>query len=381
VDRIFTATMGTQLLVIQHLRRHLPATGARDFLLWHPFENIAFVDTLMRKIIAGARFADTLDLRGFASLQPRTQGPVTWLFETTRRLRSDAARLRKWMVRNHIDEDATELWVDDPIHFNVLFARGTLRRMRHVKIPHAFNHEDATMPEWKATLDQRSHEGPWLRRRLFLPWQRWSTGVDLNPVAAFDRAYSFDRPSPWAAESIDASALISLDAFAATYATLPDELRGEVDAALEPIRAAPRPLVVLLLFGLRPGPGPDLVPIYRSALQRIFAERADELRGCTVAVKAHPAATGDEEEQLIAALRDDLPARVLPLLHGLNLELMLPQLRPEIVMAGLCGALPIVRRLGDGRPVAIAEMVDAYLAEHAEERNTIGRFLEGIEIW
>lgn len=381
MDRIFTATMGTQLLVIQHLRRHLPATGTRDFLLWHPLENIPFVDTLMRKIIAGAGFADTLDLRGFASLQPRTQGPVTWLFEATSRLRSDAARLRDWMARNQIDEDATELWVDDPIHFNVLFARGALRRMQHVKIPHAFNHEDVMMPEWKATLARRSQKGPWLRRHLFLPWQRWSTGVDLNSAAGFDRAYSFDRPSPWAAESIDASALISLEAFAATYATLPDGLRSEVGAALEPIRAAPRPLVVLLLFGLRPGTGPDLVPIYRAALQRIFAERANELRGCTVAVKAHPAAIGDEEEQLIAALRDDLPARVLPLLHGLNIELMLPQLRPDIVMAGLCGALPIVRRLGNGRAVAIAEMIDVYLAEYADQRQTIGRFLEGIEVW
>jgi hypothetical protein len=381
-DRVFTACMGTQLLVVQHLRRHLPRPEGRDFLIWHPLEEIGFVDRLMQSIIANAGFADTLDIRGFASLQPRTQGPAAWPLESTRRLRQDAATLRRWLARNRVAEGDIELWADDPIHFNVIFPRGLLRRSRHVKIPHAFNHEDATVAPWKEARERQWRERPWRQRCVFLPWQRWTSGVDLRMErVVYDRAYSFDLPSPWAADSIDVSELISLDAFAATYETLPPAMRAEVEAMLAPVRAGRRPLLVLLLFGLRPGPGPDLQPIYQQALRRIFAERAGELAGCTLAVKAHPGATGVEEKILIDWLRDNLPARVLPILHGLNLEFMLPQLQPDYVMAGLCGALPIVRRLGSGRPVALAEMIELYLRDCPDQRGAVDQFLRGVDIW
>src|SRR5207253_295661 len=132
-DRIFTACMGTQLLVIQHLRRHLARPAGRDFLIWHPLEGIGFIDRLMRSVIAEAGFADTLDMRDFASLKPHTQGPVAWPLESTRRLRRDAAAVRHWMARNRIAEADVELWADDPIHLNVSFPRGLLRWARHVK--------------------------------------------------------------------------------------------------------------------------------------------------------------------------------------------------------------------------------------------------------
>ena len=382
IDRIFTACTGTQLLVIQHLRRHLPSHGARDFLLWHPLEDLDIADALMRGVVADAGFTDTLDIRGFASLQPRTQGAAAWLFESARRLRRDAACLHGWLAANGVDESRAELWVDDPIHFNVVFPLGALPRLRRVKIPHAFNHEDVTAAGWKTWLERRARQMSWPKRHLFLPWQRWVTGVDLRTESIkFDRGYSFDLPSPWAAESMDVSDLISLDAFAATYATLPAALRDEVEAILAPLHAASRPLIVLLLFGLQDGPGPDLRPVYLKSLQRIFAERADELTGGALAVKTHPASNGSEEAAFIASLRDHLPVPVLPLLHGLNLELMLPQLRPDFVIAGLCGGLPIVRRLGLGRAIALAEMVDLCLADWPDHQQSFREFLRGIEIW
>lgn len=381
-DRLFTACTGTQLLVIQHLRRHLPADHVRDFLLWHPYENIGFIDSLMRKVIAGAGFADTLDMRDFASLRPRTQGAAAWAFESVRRLRNDAARLHRWLADNQVEEDAAELWVDDPLHFNVVFPLGALPSMRRVKIPHAFNHEDVTVRPWKEQLERRARQMPWPKQHLFLPWQRWAAGVDLrSDRIAFDRAYSFDLPSPWADDSVDVSELISLDAFSVTYATLPRSMRDEVETILAPILAAPRPLTVLLLFGLRDGPGPNLAPLYQKALLRIFTERADALADGTLVVKAHPTATGLEEAALIDWLRNNLPVRILPLLHGLNLEFILPQLRPDYVMAGLCGGLPIVRRLGTGRAIALGELIDIYLAERPDGRKTVCEFLRGIEIW
>lgn len=380
--RIFTACHGTQLLVIQHLRRHLRLPPAREFLIWQPFENTPAIDHFMRKVISVAGFADTLDIRDFESLRPRTQAAPAWLLESTRRLRHDAARLRRWMTENQVAEGDVELWADDPIHFNVTFPRGVLRHARHVKIPHSFNHEDVTVPAWKDKLERQWRGTPWRKRYLFLPWQRWTSGVDLRMErVVYDQAYTFDRPGGWAADSIDVSELISLQAFAETHQTLPEATRAEVEAILRPIQAARKPVVMLLLFGLHHGPGTPLEPIYRASLRRIFAERAAELKGCSLVVKAHPGAVGVEEQHFIAWLRANLAVEVFPIIHRLNLEFMLPQLQPDYVLAGLCGALPIVRRLRTGRPIALHEMVEAYLDEHPDEREPVHQFLSGIDIW
>jgi hypothetical protein len=358
--RIFTACHGTQLLVIQHLRRHLQLPEAREFLIWHPYGNTPFIDGFMQTVISTAGFADTLDIRDFASLRPRTQGPLAWWFESTRRLRRDAAKVRGWMGKNRIAEDDVELWADDPIHFYVNFTRGVLQKSRQVKIPHCFNLEDVTTPEWKAQLEQQWRATPWLKKALFLPWQRWTTGVDVRMErVVYDCAYTFDQPSSWAANSVDVSHLISIEAFDRTYRTLPASARAEVETILGPIRAGRRPLVLLLLFGL--GPGPELRRIYESSIARIFSERASELRDCSLAVKVHPGAGGGTEQILFDWLEANIPAQIYPIRHALNLELMLPQLRPDYVLAGLCGALPIVKRLKIGRPVALSELTDAYL--------------------
>src|SRR2546423_10701319 len=115
--RIFTACHGTQLLVIQHLRRHLRLPPAREFLLWQPFEDMPTVDRFMQDVISAADFAGVLDIRDFESLRPRTQTAAAWLFESTRRLRHDTARVRAWMIENRVAEREVELWADDPIHF------------------------------------------------------------------------------------------------------------------------------------------------------------------------------------------------------------------------------------------------------------------------
>jgi hypothetical protein len=378
--RIFAACHGTQLLVIQHLRRHLELPPAKELLLWHPMENIPFIDSFMKSVIPTANFIDTLDIRDFESLRPRTQGSLTWWLESTRRLRRDAATVRSWLNRNGITEHDMELWTDDPIHFYVNFSRGALRKSRQVKIPHCFNHEDVTMPEWKESLERQWRGASWSKRLFFLPWQRLTSGVDMRMErVVYDRAYTFDRPSPWSSVSVNVSHLISIDAFDATYRTLPAAVRRDVKTILDPIRASRRPLVLLLLFGL--GTGPELRRLYEKSVKRVFSERAAELANCSLAVKVHPGFNGREEHIFIDWLRANIPAPVHAIVHPLNLEFMLPQLRPDYVMAGLCGALPIIRALRVGQPIAVAEMVEEYLSIKPEERQTVMKFLQGIEVW
>jgi|GEM_PF-2898608 len=380
LTRIFAACHGTQLLVIQHLRRHLQRPPAREFLIWHPIDNNPGVDRFMKAIVAEAGFDGTLDIRDFESLKPRTQGPLTWWFQSTRRLRSDAAALRAWMAVKGIDEAAAELWTDDPIHFNAIFPRAALRQARQIKTPHCFNLEDAMSVDAKAGLEAGWRSLAWPKKFLFLPWQRWTSGVDMRMERiVYDRAYTFASPSPWSANSLDLSALISMDTFSGTYGGLPRAMRAEVDQLLAPIRAGTKPLVLLLLFGL--GEDDAFRVRYQRAMARVFSAHAAQLQGCSLVVKWHPGASGAQEPLLVEWLRANVAAQVHEIRHPLNLEFMLPQLRPDYVVAGLCGSLPIVRDLGAGQPVIIAEWLDLYLAERPGERGAVTQFLRGIEVW
>jgi hypothetical protein len=380
LTRIFAACHGTQLLVIQHLRRHLRRPPAREFLIWHPIGNNPTVDRFMKAIVPEAGFDGTLDMRDFQSFEPRTQGPLAWWIESVRRLRSDAGTLRSWMAANSIAEAAAELWTDDPLHFHAVYLRAALSRARQIKMPHCFNHEDALSMDLKPSLEAEWTAMSLPKKYLFMPWQRLMSGVDLRMGRiGYDRAYTFASPSPWSANSLDLSALISMDAFAETYDGLPRAMRAEVDMLLAPIRASAKPLVLLLLFGL----GDDDVfrTRYQRAVARLFSEHAAQLQGCSLVVKWHPGASGAQEPLLVEWLRANVAAQVHEIRHPLNLEFMLPQLRPDYVVAGLCGSLPIVRDLRAGRPIIISEWLNQYLAERPGERHAVTQFLRGIEVW
>jgi hypothetical protein len=378
--RIFTTCDVTHLLVIQHLRRHLPAGSIRDYLIWFPTENNRVVDELMTSVISSADFADSLDIRHGASLQPRAHGPIQWLLEAPRRLRADAAMLHRWMDRNGIAEETTELWTAEPFHFNVIFARGMLRRAIHVKIPHCFNLEDVMSPSLKDSAEAPWREASWAKKLIYFPWLRWTSGMNMRlDKIVYDRAYTFAAPSPWSANSVDLSSLISVDTFASTYRSLPSAMRAEVDAALRPIRAGAKPLVLLLLLGF--GAGDEFRELYQRSIARLFTEHAAELRNCTLAVKVHPNTQGDQERIFTEWLKTNVPAQIHEIRHRLNLEFMLPQLKPDYVIAGLCGSLPIVRDLRAGRAIMLAEFLDYYLAENAKARQWVPKFLQGIEVW
>ena len=378
--RIFTTCDITHLLVIQHLRRRLAAGSIRDYLIWYPTENNRAIDELMTSIISSADFADSLDIRHGASLQPRPHSRMQWLLESPRRLRADATMLRRWMDRNGIIEETAELWTAEPFHFNVIFARGMLRRARHVKIPHCFNLEDVMSPGIKHNAEAPWREASWAKKHIYFPWLRWTTGMNMRlDKIVYDRAYTFAAPSPWSANSVDLSSLISVDAFASTYRSLPSAMRAEVDAALGSIRAGAKPLVLLLLFGF--GAGDEFRELYQRSIARLFTGHAAELRNCTLAVKVHPNTEGGQERIFIEWLKTNVPAQIHEIHHRLNLEFMLPQLKPDYVMAGLCGSLPVVRDLRAGRPIMLAEWLEYYLAEHPGERHAVTQFLRGIEIW
>jgi hypothetical protein len=135
--------------------------------------------------------------------------------------------------------------------------------------------------------------------------------------------------------------------------------------------------VLLLLFGF--GTGPQTRRIYETSIARIFSEHAAELKNCSLAVKVHPGSIGIEEPVFFDWLRTNVPAQIYPITHSLNLEFLLPQLRPDYVLAGLCGALPIIRALKIGKAVGITELIEVFKQDHPTY--PVAEFLKGIEIW
>jgi hypothetical protein len=300
-----------------------------------------------------------------------------WWFESAHRLSRDAAVVRNWLAQSRITLDQAEVWADDPMHVYVHLIRGMLRAADQVKIPHCFNQEDSTVAAWKGRLQKAWRGGSPLRRHVFRAWQRWVSGVDLRMErVVYRRAYTFDMPSPWSRDSRDVSDLISVPAFDATYRSFSQSARDEVDAILGPIRAARRPLLLLLLFGL----SPELRLAYQVAVTRVFTQRS-ELKNCSFAVKVHPGTNGPEEQRFFAWLEDNLPVPVHRIVHPLNLEFMLPQLRPDYVLAGPCGALPVIRRLGIGRPVALPEVTDEMCRMLPAEAGAFRSIVRSMECW
>jgi hypothetical protein len=282
------------------------------------------------------------------------------------------------MAEHRISETNVELWADDPNYFFIIFLRGLLQRSRHVKIPHCFNLEDVSVPNLKNRLETIWRNASWAKRMLFLPWQRLTTGIDMRMQrVVYDRAYTFDEPSPWAENSIDLSYLISGEAFESTYQARPLSLRQEIEALLASI-VSRRPLVLLLLFELEP----EQRLAYQGSVLRLFSEHSAEFRNCAFAVKMHPGSYGPEEKHFIHWLKSNLPAEIFPITNALNLEFIISRLKPDYVWAGPCGALPIVKRLDIGRAIVIQEILEEMSrAAFPEEREAYLTLTQDLEIW
>lgn len=98
-------------------------------------------------------------------------------------------------------------------------------------------------------------------------------------------------------------------------------------------------------------------------------------------VKVHPGAKGVEEERFFDWAARQLPLPVFPIRSVLNLEFMLHLLHPKFVLAGPCGALPIVRRLKVGRAIVLREILEILAQRYPDDSKTFESLTEGMEVW
>ena len=141
----------------------------------------------------------------------------------------------------------------------------------------------------------------------------------------------------------------------ATYARLPLGLRREVEEKIRQASPTPaRPWALLLLFGL----DESLRNLYCRAITRIHRQRPAALAGLQLVLKPHPLNGNNDPQILAEELTQALNQPVTLFDSTLNLDILWSLVPARLVMAGPCGALPIIDRLRTACPVMLRENFD-----------------------
>ena len=164
----------------------------------------------------------------------------------------------------------------------------------------------------------------------------------------------------------------------ATYARLPVSLRREVEEKIRQASPAPgRPWALLLLFEL----DESVRNQYRRAITRIYREHSEALAGLQLILKPHPLNRNDQPKILADQLAQGLNQPVTLFDCTLNLDILWSLVPASLVMAGPCGALPVVRRLGIARTVILREIFDHIVRSYGKYGDVFERSFRGFEVW
>jgi hypothetical protein len=334
----------------------------------------------MFDIIKAYPFAASFELVNFMMLRPRTAAGILWPFESLRRHRHDANKLRAWLDPYVKKAKVLEVWTDEPIHFPMRFLHGMFPKAVHVKFPHSFNSDDSDAPRYRDGFIKRCYAESTIGRRLFWTVLQLVCGVRLNCKYGFefDRAYTFDRPSPWSSNSVDLSGLVQREVMAESYFRLPQTVRGEVEKRIREATVIPGlPWTLVLLFGIEEGGR----RIYRDAILRITEQHAESLAGCLLVVKPHPLSRNQEPQLLAKELGDALGQPVGVFDCTLNLDILWPVLPVKLLLAGPSGAVPVAKRVGIARTIVIRELLEHLILLLPAEEEGFRVIARDVEVW
>ena len=137
--------------------------------------------------------------------------------------------------------------------------------------------------------------------------------------------------------------------------------------------------VLLLLFGL----DKDLKDAYRKSINRIFREYPELFLNRQLVLKPHPINSDNLLIELVEELTQDLSITVTLFDCRVNLDILWSLIPADIVLAGPCGALPIIKRFGVSKPFVLNEVMDEYLSHYPSdgwEAKTSWELVQGINI-
>ncbi len=381
--RICAAVSTTQLLPLIHLLRYQPEENCQDILLWDTSVMGVSAEegaTLMKAVAESYPFAATYRLKNFKISTPRTAGTVGWPFQFLLRHRHDSQILKKLLIPHLKGNPQVEIWTDEPIHSPMRFIHGMFPSACHVKIPHAFNLELFANKFYRATMLEQSKSKATIPRKILWKINNLISGIsyDTETGLIFDRAYTFNRPSPWSDNSVDMSQTITLENMKEIYRYLPKYLQSEIENKIQSVSSSPKkPWILLLLFGISTLEGKQ---IYRNAINRIFQEKPELFSGRQLVLKPHPTGPTKLSLELVEELSHDLPIEVSFFDCRLNLDVLWHLIPADIVLAGPCGALPIVNRLGVARSLVVKEILEDFFNFLPEDSNEFKAFREMLEV-
>jgi hypothetical protein len=337
---------------------------------------------MMMQMFQAYHFEAVFELTGFKLPTSRKSDRLLGLLQSLLRHRHDARLLLSLLKRHLADSRAVEVWTDEPLHYPMRFLHGLFPDAVHVKFPHAFNLEDRGSAAYRNLLaDRFRKEATWMRRIFWLAI-RLSSGVhyNLQHGIQFDRAYTFDAPSPWSNNSVDLSHLIDAPNMNATYARLPLSLRREVEQKIRYASPVPdRPWALLLLFGLELDE--NARNRYRQAITRIQHERPEALAGRQLVLKPHPLNRSRHPQLLADELAQVLHQPVTLFDCTLNLDILWSVVPAKLVLAGPCGALPIIRRSSTARAVILRELFEHMVTRYPHDKKSFELAFEDCEVW
>ena len=100
-------------------------------------------------------------------------------------------------------------------------------------------------------------------------------------------------------------------------------------------------------------------------------------------IKPHPIGSTKLPLELVEELSRDLPIEVSFFNCRLNLDILWHLIPADIVLAGPCGALPIVSRLGVARSLVINEILEDsfnFFSEESVEFKQFKEMMEGLDV-
>ncbi|MBE9250758.1 hypothetical protein IQ226_16790 [Dolichospermum sp. LEGE 00240] len=382
--RICAVVSTTQLLPLIHILRHQPEENCQDILIWDTSvmgESAEKGAILMQAVAESYPFAATYRLKGFKISTPRTAGRISWPFQFLLRHRHDSRLLRNLLLPHLKDSPQIEIWTDEPIHFPMMFLHGMFPTATHVKIPHAFNLENGGCIDYRNSfLSQRIYQSGFFRKLLWkLNDLISNVKYDKETGLTFDRAYTFDHLSCWSNNTIDLSHTIVAENLKNIYELLPLHLKLEVEEKIViASNGSEKKWILLLLFGLNN----DIKNAYRKSINRIFRESPEIFSNHQLVLKPHPVGRDDLLIELIDELSLDLSMKVTAFDCRINLDILWHLIPANIVLAGPCGALPIIKRLGISKPLVLKEIMDellGYYPINSSESKGLWQSVEGIE--
>lgn len=384
--RICAAVSTTQLLPLIHILRHQPEVNCQDILLWDTSCMGAAAEEgakLMQAVAESYPFAAIYRLENFKIPTQRTAGVIGWPLQFLLRHKHDSQKLKKLLLAHLKDSPKVEIWTDEPIHFPMMFLHGMFPTATHVKIPHGFDLElSANKFDRAARLEQRKLLTT-IPRRILWKINKLISGIsyDTETGLIFDRAYTFNRPSSWSDSSVDMSQTITLENMKEIYSSLSQYLRSEIEAKIQSVSSPQKkPWILLLLF---PISSLESKEIYRNAINRIFQEKSELFSGHQLVIKPHPIGSTKLPLELVEELSRDLPIEVSFFNCRLNLDILWHLIPADIVLAGPCGALPIVSRLGVARSLVINEILEDsfnFFSEESVEFKQFKEMMEGLDV-